>query len=65
MTPTHQLAAIANGRRIDRREIPELSVTDFRQAILAGVAGGQRVVSYFGAAGPQDDSRARACGAGG
>jgi Ni,Fe-hydrogenase III large subunit len=54
MIHPNPLATIGNGRSIDRSAIPELSIADFQQAILDAVALGERVVSLFGAAGPQD-----------
>jgi Ni,Fe-hydrogenase III large subunit len=56
MTQLNHLAAIGNGRSIDRNAIPELSLADFHEAILEAVAAGQRVASLFGAAGPQDET---------
>ena len=50
MTQSNHLAAVGNGRSIDRTAIPELPGPEFREAILEAVAGGQRVVSLFGAA---------------
>src|SRR5258707_333362 len=54
MTPPNHLATIGNGRAIDRSAIPELTADEFRLAILDAVAAGQRVVSFFGTAGSDD-----------
>jgi hypothetical protein len=45
-------ATLGNGRAIDRDAVPELSLDDFQQAILAAVQRGQRVVALFGTADP-------------
>jgi len=42
------LATVANGRAIDRAAVPELSLEEFQQAILAAVGRDQRVVALFG-----------------
>jgi Ni,Fe-hydrogenase III large subunit/Ni,Fe-hydrogenase III component G len=46
------LAEMSNGRAINRAAVPELSLEDFQQAILAGVGRGERVVSLFGMVDP-------------
>ena len=55
MTRSNHLATVGNGRSINRSAIPELPLTDFQQAILDGVAAGQRVASLFGAADPSGE----------
>ena len=49
-------AAIVNGQAIDRGLIPELSLAEFQQAILDGVAQGCRVAALFGAAPAPDQA---------
>jgi Ni,Fe-hydrogenase III large subunit len=48
MNAITRLAVIGNGRAIDRAAIPELPMAEFQQAILDGVAEGQRVAALFG-----------------
>ena len=50
-----RLATLANGRAIDRAEVPELSFDDFQQAILAAVQLQQRVVALFGMLDPDPE----------
>jgi Ni,Fe-hydrogenase III large subunit len=56
MTQLNGLAIIGNGRTIDRKAIPELSVSDFQQTIVEAVSAGQRVASLFGVADAQDQA---------
>ena len=55
MKHTNHLATIGNGRAIKRSAIPELSGADFQQAMVDGVADGERVVSLFGVAEARGD----------
>jgi Ni,Fe-hydrogenase III large subunit len=48
----NELAALTNGQSVGLDEIPTLSLPDFGQAILSGVAARQRVSALFGAAAP-------------
>jgi Ni,Fe-hydrogenase III large subunit len=41
---------MTNGRSVELDAVPDFSMDDFRQAILAGVSEGQRVVAMFAAA---------------
>ncbi len=50
------LASITNGQAIPLDTIPLLSFAGFEQAILAGVAKGQRVSALFGAPTPQPET---------
>lgn len=47
------LATLGNGRAIDLEAVPLLDPAAFGQALLDGVAVGQRVSALFGMAGPQ------------
>jgi Ni,Fe-hydrogenase III large subunit len=54
MSPANGLPALRPGRTMPRSDIPELSVTDFRRAVIEAVSDGQRVAALFAdsAAGP-------------
>jgi Ni,Fe-hydrogenase III large subunit len=56
MNPLDRLAAIGNGRSIDRCAVPELSLPELQQAIVDAVADGQRVASLFATGGAQDET---------
>jgi Ni,Fe-hydrogenase III large subunit len=43
-----RLSTLSNGQALDRGDVPDLDWADFRQAILDGVAHGQRVSALFG-----------------
>ena len=47
-TPWQRLAVLINGRALPKSAVPELSITDFQQAILGGVARQCRVAALFG-----------------
>ena len=51
----NHLPTVGNGRAIDRASVPELSLDEFQQAILAAVGRHQRVVALFGCADPDPD----------
>src|SRR5438034_8055022 len=56
MTQPAHLVTVGNGRAIGRGDIPELALSEFRQAILDAVTARERVVSLFGVAGARDDA---------
>ena len=43
----NRFASLRNGQAIAREQIPNLSFAEFRQTIVAAVAGRQRVVAFF------------------
>ena len=55
-TLADRLAALGNGRAIDRADVPELPLDEFQKAILAAVDRDQRVVALFAAADPDPQS---------
>jgi Ni,Fe-hydrogenase III large subunit len=44
----HDFATMRSAQAIPRRQLPELSVAEFRDNIVDAVAGGQRVAAFFG-----------------
>jgi Ni,Fe-hydrogenase III large subunit len=48
MTRNHALRASHNALSFPQHQVPELSLSAFRQAILEGVAAGKRVAALFG-----------------
>lgn len=45
-------AQLANGRALPLEDLPTLALDGFQQAILQGVASGQRVCALFGDTSP-------------
>jgi Ni,Fe-hydrogenase III large subunit len=48
MSMNHSFVSLHNGQTLPSAEVPDMALTDFRHAVLDGVAAGWRVAAMFG-----------------
>jgi len=51
----NRFVSLSNGEAIPLSTLPDLTLEQWQQSVLAGVSGGQRVAALFGASTPQPD----------